>query len=78
MRSISFGQYSTKFYYRNRDKHSSIFGGIVTVVCGIIFSLVTLNILYSTIILRDNISISEEIKDIKVDRLNITIGDYID
>ena len=77
LRAISFGQYSTKLYYRGRDQHSSILGGIVTVVCGAIFSLLALYILYSTVFLKDNISMSEEIKHIRDDKLNITIGDYI-
>ena len=76
LRAISFGQYQTKLYYRGRESHSSVLGGIVSIVSGIIFSLIALYILYQTIWARDNIKMTEDIGD--VNELNYTVGDYID
>ena len=48
-------------------------GGIVSIVSGIIFSLIALYILYQTRA-RDNIKMTEDIGD--VTQLNYTVGDY--
>ena len=73
LRAISFGQYQTKLYYRGKESHSSVLGGIVSIVSGIIFSLIALYILYQTRA-RDNIKMTEDIGD--VTQLNYTVGDY--
>ena len=76
LRAISLGQYQTKLYYRGRESHSSVLGGIVSIVSGIIFSSIALYILYQTIWARDNIKMTEDIGDIN--ELNYTVGDYFD
>jgi len=76
LRAISFGQYQTKLYYRGRESHSSVLGGIVSILSGIIFSSIALYILYQTIWTRDNIKMTEDIGD--VTQLNYTVGDYFD
>ena len=44
-RFISVGQYQTKLYSDNLGQHSSIFGGLSTLICGILllyYSVITL------------------------------------
>ena len=74
LRAISFGQYKTKLYYRGRESHSSVLGGIVSIVSGILFSSIALYILYQTLWARDIIKMTEDIGDIA--QLNYTVGDY--
>ena len=74
LRAISFGQYQTKLYYRGRESHSSVLGGIVSIVSGILFSSIALYILYQTLWARDIIKMTEDIGDIA--QLNYTVGDY--
>ena len=76
MRAISLGQYQTKLYYRGKESYSSVLGGIVSIVSGILFSLIALYILYQTIWVRDNIKMTEDIGD--VTQLNYNVGDYFD
>ena len=77
LRAISFGQYQTKLYYRGKESHSSVLGGIVSIVSGIIFSLIALYILYQTIWTRDIINMSEQVKD-NLSELNYTVQNYFD
>ena len=61
IRCLSLGQYVTKLYHKGEDGHSSIFGGIVTIIAGVLFAIYTIFVLWNTIITKDKYSLSEEI-----------------
>ena len=46
---ISVGQYQTKLYHEGNDKQSSIFGGIVTILCGILIVLFSFYLIGNTL-----------------------------
>ena len=63
LRGCSFGQYTTKLYYKGNDKHSSKIGGILSLICGIAFLLSAIYILWETIFSKlPNKSMTEEIR----------------
>ena len=61
----SLGQYATKLYNKGKDNHSSLIGGILSLISGFAFSLFALYIIYETIFDRENKTLTEEIKDVK-------------
>lgn len=39
LRYISLGQYQTKLHFRGRDTHSSVLGGLFTIVCIVVLAI---------------------------------------
>ena len=75
--TLSLGQFKTKLYYGNQNQHSSIYGGIISIICGLIVAVYASVVLWDTIIKRDSYTFSEEIKTL--DRsLDFTVSDYIE
>ena len=79
LRAISFGQFKTKLYYREQDQHSSVLGGVVSLICGIFLASYAVVVLYSTIFTSQKIyTLSEETITFETAITNFTVAEYID
>ena len=77
--TVSFGQFKPKLYFRNQDQHSTIFGGVISLICSLIICSYAVAVLWDTIVTKDNRSLSEEIMTLTDSNgtLDFTVGDYM-
>ena len=75
--SISIGKYSTKLYHNGYDTQSSMCGGILTIICGLLITSYSGYILFNTWQGNTGRILSESITDVD-NNFNFTMRDWGD